>query len=217
MSRALDLAFMREALALARSQLGRTAPNPSVGCVIAAGGVAIGRGATADGGRPHAERLALDAAGPAARGADVFVTLEPCAHHGVTPPCAEALVEAGPARVVIACSDPDPRVAGKGADLLRRAGVKVETGLEQAAAEALNAGFFKRLATGMPWVAIAETGDGFDAELDVSASLDLRAELVRLGDAGLTRVWARAGTKLAEALNVLKLVDETGERPGTRR
>ncbi|MEC9346978.1 MAG: bifunctional diaminohydroxyphosphoribosylaminopyrimidine deaminase/5-amino-6-(5-phosphoribosylamino)uracil reductase RibD [Pseudomonadota bacterium] len=136
-----DRACMAHALALAARGLGRVAPNPAVGCVIVRDGHAIGRGRTGDGGRPHAETVALAEAGAAARGATAYVTLEPCSHHGKTPPCAEALIAAGIARVVVAAGDPDPRVDGRGFRLLRDAGIRVETGLMADAAERLNRGF----------------------------------------------------------------------------
>ncbi|MBV8668772.1 MAG: bifunctional diaminohydroxyphosphoribosylaminopyrimidine deaminase/5-amino-6-(5-phosphoribosylamino)uracil reductase RibD, partial [Candidatus Eremiobacteraeota bacterium] len=115
MASADDAGHMRAALALARRGIGNTAPNPSVGCVIVKAGRVIGRGVTAPGGRPHAETAALGMAGEAARGATVYLTLEPCSHWGRTPPCAEALVAAGVGRVAIAMADPDPRVNGAGA------------------------------------------------------------------------------------------------------
>jgi len=136
-----DRRHMAHALALARRGLGRVWPNPSVGCVIVQGGVVVGRGHTAPGGRPHAEPQALAMAGHAARGATAYVTLEPCAHHGHTPPCAEALVAAGVARVVSALQDPDPRVSGGGITILRRAGIAVTTGVMEAEARALQQGF----------------------------------------------------------------------------
>src|SRR6056297_3534892 len=120
---------MRMALMLGRRGQGNTWPNPAVGCVIVAGGRVVGRGWTAPGGRPHAETQALRQAGEAARGATAYVTLEPCAHHGKTPPCAEALVAAGVARVVTALEDPDPRVVGRGHAILRTAGIAVTTGV----------------------------------------------------------------------------------------
>lgn len=112
---------MKAALSLGRRGMGRVWPNPAVGCVIVRNGVIVGRGFTADGGRPHAETVALAQAGNAAQGATAYVTLEPCAHHGKTPPCAQALIAAQVARVVIATSDPDPRVAGRGVAMLRDA------------------------------------------------------------------------------------------------
>ena len=153
---------MQAALALARRGLGSVWPNPAVGCVIVRDGRVVGRGSTQPGGRPHAETEALHMAGSNASGATVYVTLEPCAHHGKTPPCAEALVKAGVARVVVATGDPDPRVSGKGLDILKRAGVEVAIGLFEAEAAEINAGFFMRIRDGRPLVTLklASTLDG---------------------------------------------------------
>lgn len=155
---------MRQALALAARGLGNTWPNPAVGALITdpVTGRILGRGWTQPGGRPHAERRALAQAGQAARGATVYVTLEPCAHYGQTPPCALGLIEAGVARVVTALTDPDPRVAGRGHAMLRAAGITVCEGVGQAAARALNAGFLKRVEQGLPFVTLklATTLDG---------------------------------------------------------
>jgi diaminohydroxyphosphoribosylaminopyrimidine deaminase/5-amino-6-(5-phosphoribosylamino)uracil reductase len=145
---------MRAALTLAARGLGRVAPNPAVGCVIVKDGRVVGRGWTQPGGRPHAETEALRQAGPAAAGATAYVTLEPCAHHGKTPPCVEALVAAGVARVVAALEDPDSRVAGEGLKILREAGIAVEVGVCRAQAERLNAGFLKRIIKGRPLVVL---------------------------------------------------------------
>lgn len=142
------------AIALGARGLGRTWPNPAVGCVLVADGVVVGRGWTQPGGRPHAEVCALEQAGARARGATAYVSLEPCAHHGKTPPCAEALVAAGVARVVTALTDPDPRVAGRGHALLRAAGIGVTEGVETARAAQVNAGFLSRVARGRPWVTL---------------------------------------------------------------
>jgi diaminohydroxyphosphoribosylaminopyrimidine deaminase/5-amino-6-(5-phosphoribosylamino)uracil reductase len=157
-----DLSHMRAALGLARRRLGSVWPNPAVGCVIVRDGRVVGRAATAPGGRPHAEPLALAMAGPAARGATVYVTLEPCCHHGQTPPCTAALIAAGVARVVVAVRDPDPRVNGGGIARLRAAGVVVEEGLLGPEAEAVNAGFFSRLRHARPLLTLklAATLDG---------------------------------------------------------
>ncbi|MCP5369018.1 MAG: bifunctional diaminohydroxyphosphoribosylaminopyrimidine deaminase/5-amino-6-(5-phosphoribosylamino)uracil reductase RibD [Hyphomicrobiales bacterium] len=154
---------MRAALALARRGLGRVWPNPAVGCVLVdpAGNV-VGRGWTQPGGRPHAETEALARAGAAARGATAYVTLEPCDHHGQTPPCSQALVAAGIARAVVALTDPDPRVDGGGLATLRGAGIAVLDGVEAAAAAEVNAGFLLRLAAGRPLFTLksATTLDG---------------------------------------------------------
>ena len=157
-----DLSHMRAALALAARGLGNTWPNPSVGCVVVRDGRVIGRGWTQPGGRPHAETEALKRAGEAARGATVYVTLEPCCHWGRTPPCTDALIAAGVARVVVALRDPDARVNGTGLDRLRAAGIVVEEGLCAAEAAALNIGFIKRLRDRLPMVTLklATTLDG---------------------------------------------------------
>ncbi|MEF3048530.1 bifunctional diaminohydroxyphosphoribosylaminopyrimidine deaminase/5-amino-6-(5-phosphoribosylamino)uracil reductase RibD [Pseudotabrizicola sp. L79] len=152
---------MSHALALAARGLGRTWPNPAVGCVIVREGRILGRGWTQPGGRPHAERRALDQAGDA-RGATAYVTLEPCAHHGKTPPCAQGLIDAGLARVVTALTDPDPRVAGRGHQMLRDAGISVTENVLSDQARQLNAGFLKRVTQGLPMVTLklATTLDG---------------------------------------------------------
>ena len=158
-----DTDHMSHALALAARGLGRVWPNPAVGCVIVdPGGDIVGRGWTQPGGRPHAESEALRQAGKRARGATAYVSLEPCAHHGQTPPCAEALAQAGVARVVAASIDPDPRVGGQGLAILKNAGIKTEVGMAEAAAQALNAGFIKRVTQGLPLVTLklATTLDG---------------------------------------------------------
>jgi len=153
---------MRAALALARRGLGNAWPNPAVGCVLVRHGQVVGRGWTQPGGRPHAEAEALRRAGWQARGATAYVTLEPCSHHGRTPPCCDALLAAGIARVVVAMRDPDPRVNGRGLERLRAAGIVVEEGLCEDEARALNAGFFRRIEAGLPMVTLklATTLDG---------------------------------------------------------
>jgi diaminohydroxyphosphoribosylaminopyrimidine deaminase/5-amino-6-(5-phosphoribosylamino)uracil reductase len=147
---------MHEALALARAAIGLTEPNPRVGCVVVApDGRVLGRGHTQQAGGPHAEVMALRdvaARGATARGATVHVTLEPCAHHGRTPPCCDALIAAGVARVVMAMEDPFPQVAGQGAARLRAAGIEVIQGELADAARELNIGFFSRIERGRPWV-----------------------------------------------------------------
>lgn len=155
-----DPAWMRHALTLAGRGLGCVWPNPAVGCVLVRDGKMIGEGWTQDGGRPHAETHALE--GVDATGATAYVSLEPCAHHGKTPPCAEALLKAGVRRVVIATLDPDARVDGRGAEILRQAGVEVETRVLALQAEALNAGFLKVKHQGIPLLTLklASTLDG---------------------------------------------------------
>ena len=162
--------FMREALALAEHAIGLSDPNPRVGCVIVGtDGTVLGRGHTQAAGDAHAEVMALrDAASRSAdvRGATVFVSLEPCAHHGRTPPCADALVAAGVGRVVMAMRDPNPQVAGRGATRLASAGIVVEEGLRAAEAHELNIGFVSRMTRGRPWL-----------RLKVAVSLDGRTAL----------------------------------------
>jgi len=154
MSAPADPRFMAAALALAGRGLGAVWPNPAVGCVIVRDGVVVGRGWTQPGGRPHAETEALARAGEAARGATAYVSLEPCSHHGKTPPCAEALIAAGIKRCVVACQDPDPRVSGAGLARLRAAGIETELGQMAAEALALNRGFFLRVERRRPLVTL---------------------------------------------------------------
>ncbi|TBR40760.1 bifunctional diaminohydroxyphosphoribosylaminopyrimidine deaminase/5-amino-6-(5-phosphoribosylamino)uracil reductase RibD [Dyella terrae] len=145
---------MARALRLAGRGLFTTQPNPRVGCVIAQGERVVGEGFHLRAGEPHAEVHALRAAGEQARGATAYVTLEPCAHHGRTPPCADALVAAGVGRVVVAAEDPFPQVAGRGMAKLRDAGIVVESGLLRDAARELNLGFFSRIERGRPWLRV---------------------------------------------------------------
>ena len=154
MQNALDNRYMSLALMLGRRGLGQVWPNPAVGCVIVKDGQIMGRGRTASGGRPHAETIALEQAGKRAAGSCVYVTLEPCAHQGKTPPCSQALIKAGVARVVAALEDPDTRVCGKGFAALRRAGVEVVTGVmaDQAARDLQ--GFLLRVEQGRPKITL---------------------------------------------------------------
>jgi diaminohydroxyphosphoribosylaminopyrimidine deaminase/5-amino-6-(5-phosphoribosylamino)uracil reductase len=206
---------MGAALALGRRGLGRVWPNPAVGCVVVRGGHVLGRGWTQDGGRPHAEVMALARAGDA-RGATAFVTLEPCAHHGLTPPCAEALVAAGVARVVAATGDPDPRVAGRGFAILRAAGIEVAVGVRDAEARRDHAGFLLRVTAGRPFVT-----------LKLAASLDGRIATAAGESRWITGPTARAavhalrarhdavvvGAGTARADDPLLTVRGMGERP----
>ncbi len=157
-----DINFMRIALGLARRGLGTVAPNPAVGCVIVNNNQIVGRGWTQRGGRPHAETEALKRAGARARGSTVYVTLEPCAHHGVTAPCAAALIEAGVKRVVIAMRDPDPRVNGGGVRMLEQENISVVLGLLEREAGEVNRGFLTKIKSGRPMVTvkIASSLDG---------------------------------------------------------
>ncbi len=149
-----DEDFMRIALAIGRRGQGLTAPNPAVGCVIVRDGIIVGRGFTQPGGRPHAETMALAQAGPSARGATAYVTLEPCSHVGRTGPCADALARAGISRVVGAVRDPDPRVGGGGFAMLRNYGLMVTEGVLEAEARAAHVGHFMRVSRGRPSVTL---------------------------------------------------------------
>jgi len=159
---------MAAALRLAARGLGNVWPNPAVGCVIVRDGRVVGRGWTQPGGRPHAETEALGRAGGAARGAIAYVTLEPCAHHGKTPPCADALIAAGIARCVVAQGDSDPRVDGQGIARLKDAGIVVEQGLMAAEARRLNAGFFLRIEAGRPLVTL-KTATSLDGRIAMAS------------------------------------------------
>jgi diaminohydroxyphosphoribosylaminopyrimidine deaminase/5-amino-6-(5-phosphoribosylamino)uracil reductase len=161
-----DQQHMAEALRLAEKGLYTATPNPRVGCVIVRDGQAVGAGWHEKTGGPHAEVLALRAAGARARGATAYVSLEPCSHHGRTPPCVDALIEAGITRVVAAMQDPNSQVAGSGFARLRAAGIEVESGLLQDEARALNIGFVSRMSRGRPWV-----------RTKIAASLDGRTAL----------------------------------------
>ncbi|ABC90313.1 5-amino-6-(5-phosphoribosylamino)uracil reductase/diaminohydroxyphosphoribosylaminopyrimidinedeaminase protein [Rhizobium etli CFN 42] len=157
-----DEGFMAAAIRLSRRHLGRTATNPSVGCVIVKDGVVVGQAVTALGGRPHAEPQALAEAGDLARGATAYVTLEPCSHHGKTPPCAEALIACGVARVVISVTDPDPRVSGRGISMLREAGIAVDAGVLEAEGRRSLAAYLTRQTKNRPYVTLklAVSADG---------------------------------------------------------
>ncbi|MBB5043216.1 bifunctional diaminohydroxyphosphoribosylaminopyrimidine deaminase/5-amino-6-(5-phosphoribosylamino)uracil reductase RibD [Shinella fusca] len=157
-----DERFMAAAIRLSRRNLGLTATNPSVACLIVRDGVVVGSAVTAPGGRPHAETQALAMAGEAARGATAYVTLEPCSHHGKTPPCADALISSGVARVVVSVTDPDERVAGRGLSMLRDAGIAVETGVLEAEGRAALAAYLTRQTKKRPHVTLklAVSSDG---------------------------------------------------------
>lgn len=176
-----DHAHMAHALQLAERGLYTTQPNPRVGCVIAQGDSVVGTGWHQRAGEPHAEVFALREAGDRARGATAYVTLEPCAHHGRTPPCADALVAAGVSRVVIAAEDPFPQVDGRGMSRLRDAGIAVATGLMREAAREINIGFFSRIERGRPWVRVK-----------LAMSLDGRTALANGASTWITGEAARA-------------------------
>ncbi|MBK1691590.1 riboflavin biosynthesis protein RibD [Ectothiorhodospira mobilis] len=179
---------MGRALRLAARGLYTTDPNPRVGCVLVRDGQVVGEGFHARAGEPHAEVLALRAAGEAARGATAYVTLEPCSHHGRTPPCADALAAAGVARVVAAMVDPNPRVAGRGLARLRAAGVQVDSGLLAAEARDLNPGFVQRMERGRPWVRVK-----------LAASLDGRTAMANGESRWITGEAARADVQRLRA------------------
>ena len=178
---AADHDFMARALRLAELGLYTTTPNPRVGCVIVNKGALVGDGWHHSAGAPHAEINALQAAGSAARGATAYVSLEPCSHHGRTPPCAQALIAAGVSRVVAAVQDPNPQVAGRGLALLKAAGITCECGLLESEARELNIGFVARMTRGRPWVRvkIAASLDGKTA-LENGASQWITGPAARL-------------------------------------
>lgn len=162
MTAAVDVKFMKRALMLARKGVGKTSPNPAVGCVIVRDGVIVGEGWHRKAGTPHAEIHALEMAGPAARGADLYVTLEPCCHTGKTPPCSDALIKAGVGRLVAGMGDPNPRVSGGGLAALSKAGIPVVRGVLEEECRELNRPFIKQVTTGLPYVTFkcAMTLDG---------------------------------------------------------
>lgn len=219
---AIDVAHMAQALRLAARGLYTTQPNPRVGCVIAHGEQVVGQGWHERAGQPHAEVFALREAGERAQGATAYVTLEPCAHHGRTPPCADALVAAGVGRVVIAAEDSFPQVAGRGIEKLRAAGIAVAAGLMREAAREINIGFFSRIERHRPWV-----------RLKLAMSLDGRTALAHGESTWITGESSRAdvqrwrarssailsgsGTVLADnpRLNV-RLADEEAFTPPQR-
>jgi len=204
MSPPSDIVHMRHALRLAARGLGRVAPNPAVGCIIVSPrGDVVGRGWTGAGGRPHAETEALKRAGKGARGATAYVTLEPCTHHGATPPCADALIAGGIVRAVVAVRDPDARVNGKGIAKLRDAGIATDEGVCESDASFLNAGFFKRVASGRPLVAlkIAQSADGRVASASGESKWITGEEARRFGHllrAEADAILVGAGTALAD-------------------
>jgi len=194
---------MRRALTLARRGWGRTSPNPMVGCVIVRRGVTVGEGWHRAAGLPHAEVEALSAAGARARGATVYVTLEPCAHHGRTPPCTAALIAAGVKRVVAAVGDPNPEVSGRGFRCLRRAGIAVEQGLLADEAAVLNESFFRHVTSGRPFLHLkaAMTLDGKTAAaggMSKWISGEASRRLVHRWRLGADAVMVGSGTALAD-------------------
>lgn len=218
MFNAADQHYMARALELARRGLNTAHPNPRVGCVLVRDDAVVGEGWHWQAGAPHAEANALAAAGNKARGATAYVTLEPCSHTGRTPPCADALIEAGVARVVIAVEDPDPRVAGSGVERLRAAGITVESGLLGEAAEALNCGFLSRMRRGRPWlrVKLAASLDGRTA-LASGESSWITGEAARLDvqrwRARSSAILTGIGTVLADNPRLDVRLPETERQP----
>ena len=189
-----DLFWMRRAIELARLGQYSTKPNPNVGCVIVKDAQLLGEGHHPRAGQPHAEVFALRQAGEQARGATAYVTLEPCAHYGRTPPCAKALIDAGVVKVVVACPDPNPLVAGKGVQILKDAGIQVDVGVAEAEARQLNLGFLKAMATGMPYV-----------RLKVASSLDGRTAMASGESKWITGTAARADVQHWRAISAAVL------------
>ncbi len=189
-----DLFWMRRAIELARLGQYSTKPNPNVGCVIVKDAQLLGEGFHPRAGQPHAEVFALRQAAEQAQGATAYVTLEPCAHYGRTPPCAKALVDAGVVKVVVACPDPNPLVAGKGVQILQDAGIQVSVGVAEAEAAQLNAGFLKAMATGMPYV-----------RLKIASSLDGRTAMASGESKWITGTAARADVQHWRAISAAVL------------
>lgn len=205
---------MAQALRLAEMGAYTTRPNPRVGCVLVNDGVVVGSGWHERAGGPHAEVLALREAGPRARGATAYVTLEPCAHHGRTPPCADALIDAGVARVVAACEDPFPAVSGNGLARLRAAGIGVDNGLLRDAARELNRGFMSRFERGRPWVRVklAQSLDGrtalHDGQSQWITGAAARADVQRWR-ARSAAILTAAGTARADNPRLTVRLDDT--------
>ena len=203
-----DGRFMARAIELARAQLGKTAPNPAVGCVIVRNDAIVAEAATGQGGRPHAEEIALRIAGKNASGAVAYVSLEPCSvRSSGSLSCSQLLIEARIGRIVIACEDPHP-MGAHGISRLEAAGMEVELGVLREEAVALNSGFFKLVASGRPWLAVDGDPGAYDAEFDLAWNETFESALDRLGGQGLTRIFVRPGTALAAQLKARGLVDE---------
>ncbi len=212
---------MAAALSLAARNIGDCWPNPSVGCVLVKDGVVVGRGWTQSGGRPHAETQALLQAGPAARGATAYVTLEPCSHHGKTPPCADALIAAGVARVVSAVGDLDPRVSGAGLTKLRAAGIQVEEGVGAAEAARIAAGFFLRIKEQRPLFAL-KTATSLDGRMALGNGKSqwitgpAARNLVHALRARFDAILIGSGTAIADDPMLTCRLDGYGGRPKVR-
>ncbi len=224
--KAIDVKYMARALQLAEQGLYSTTPNPRVGCVIVKNGLVIGEGAHLKAGEPHAEahalRQALANGYVNLNGADVYVTLEPCSHHGRTPPCAEALIKAGVARVIVAMQDPNPQVAGRGLELLRQHNIAVTVGVLEPQARALNAGFISRMTRGMPFVRskIAASIDGRIA-LSNGESKWITGEAARLDvqhwRARSCAILTGSGTVLADNPRMTVRLESAGQQQDLRQ
>ncbi|MFO1015804.1 MAG: bifunctional diaminohydroxyphosphoribosylaminopyrimidine deaminase/5-amino-6-(5-phosphoribosylamino)uracil reductase RibD [Caulobacteraceae bacterium] len=207
MADSLDEAMMRRAIAVAMGHLGKTAPNPTVGCVIARGQDILAEAATAPGGSPHAEEQAVPLAGVAAKGATAYVTLEPCgARSSGACSCSEHLVSAGISRVVIACEDVSPLASGQGLQRLQAAGLKVELGVLEAEADVLSAGFRHRLATGMVRVEAANSPESYEGIFDPGLAEDVTDALRAAAARGLNRLWTPRNGEVAERLRRVGLL-----------
>lgn len=202
-----DEHFMMRAIEIAQHQMGRTAPNPPVGCVLVKDGVIIAEAATGDGGKPHAEEAALQMVGEASRGATAYVTLEPChTRSSGAPGCSDRLISAGVKRVVVAVEDHHP-TATDGLTKLRDAGVETKIGCLKDKALELVAGFFKVLDAGRPLVGVSASMDTYDAEFYLAPGESFEGALKRMSDEGKTRIRVMPGSPLASALKARGLVD----------
>ena len=203
-----DIGFMSRALELARSGLGHTMPNPSVGCVLVQDGLIVGEGRTQAGGRPHGEAMALAMAGLKASGSHAYVTLEPCVHDSMRgPACSTSLVEAGIGDVTMSVLDPDPRTRGLGVARLESAGIGVRLGLLAEHGQQQIIGFEKRLRTGLPWVHVGRDDGTFDAVMGNLQATDLAAYLAEAGANGVMRLCLLPGSAAAVQAVALSLVD----------
>ena len=192
MTTEIDTRYMRQAIARGMAQMGRTWPNPSVGCILVKDGEVVGEGATGDGGRPHAEEVALDRAGKSAEGATAYVTLEPCGQRSTgTPSCGQKLVEAGVSRVAYACADPSPYASHKGPQRLTDAGIAVEPGLCAGEAEILIEAFVHWLNTGLPLLS-DDKSIPYDAEFVRDEAVALEDDLRAWGARGYRRLLQRS-------------------------
>ncbi|MFC7292251.1 bifunctional diaminohydroxyphosphoribosylaminopyrimidine deaminase/5-amino-6-(5-phosphoribosylamino)uracil reductase RibD [Hirschia litorea] len=207
-----DLAFMQRAIKIARTNLGKTAPNPSVGCVIMRGGDVLAEACTGAGGRPHAEQLALASLeGQDLSEAVAYVTLEPChSRSNGEAGCSDRLLHSGIKRVVVAELDPHPTANG-GVNKLRDAGIQVDVGIGAQDAKILTAGFFKRMLTGWPLVSETDNRESYDGQFLVEKDESLHQALMRFGDAGHNRLWVSKHSEIAQALKAANLLDEIQE------